>query len=275
MAGAVTMQLKVYQRDNRKRDARRWRRMIARAGYGAGAVLLAIALYQFSGPLWTAVFSLRDFVVANPYFSVREIQVRGVDKVGGDQVVAMAGLRRGMSIWSIELGDIEQKIRRHAWVRRVSARREFPRRVIIDVEERTPKAIVALRKLYYVDADGFVFKEVEAGESVQFPLLTGLPAEQIAAPDAPTRKRISEAIRLSEMMVQRSHSLSEIHFAKPNRLVVYTTQYPIALHMGWGNWAEKLSRMERLLELWKGNEERLASLDMSFRDQVVARLRNR
>jgi hypothetical protein len=75
------------------------------------------------------------------------------------------------------------------------------------------------------------------------------------------------------MMVQRSHSLSEIHFAKPNRLVVYTTAYPIALHMGWGNWSEKLSRMERLLELWKGNEERLASLDMSFRDQVVARLR--
>ncbi len=43
--------------------------------------------------------------------------------------------------------------------------------------------------------------------------------------------------------------------------------------MGWGNWADKLTRMERLLTLWKGNEERLASLDMSFRDQVVARLR--
>ena len=34
-----------------------------------------------------------------------------------------------------------------------------------------------------------------------------------------------------------------------------------------------LERMDRLLSLWKGNEERLASLDMSFRDQVVARLR--
>jgi hypothetical protein len=55
MAGAVTMQLKVYHRDNRKRDARRWRRMMARVGYGAGAVLLAVAFYQFSGPVWTAV----------------------------------------------------------------------------------------------------------------------------------------------------------------------------------------------------------------------------
>ena len=76
------------------------------------------------------------------------------------------------------------------------------------------------------------------------------------------------------MMVQRSHSLSEIHFAKPDRLVVYTTAYPIALHMGWGNWEEKPFRMERLLELWKGNEEALGVFGHgAFRDQVVARLR--
>jgi cell division protein FtsQ len=267
------MQLKVYHRDNRKRDEQRWRRWLARAGYGVVLVLLALVVYQISGPLKMAASSLHDFVVESPYFSVREIQVRGVDKVSGDEVVAMAGLRRGMSVWSIDLENIEKKISRHPWVRRVSARREFPRRVIIDVEERMPKAIVALRKLYYVDADGVVFKEVGPGENVKFPLLTGLRAEQFAAPDPATRRRIQDAIRLSEMMVQRSHSLSEIHFAKPNRLVVYTTAYPIALHMGWGNWSEKLSRMERLLELWKGNEERLASLDMSFRDQVVARLR--
>lgn len=267
------MQLKVYHRDNRKRGERRWRRLLFRGVCASGALLLGLALYRFHEPLRTTASSLGEFVVENPYFSVREIQVRGAERVGGDEVVAMAGLRRGMSIWRIDLGEIEKKIRRHAWVRRVSARREFPRRVIIDVEERRPKAIVALRKLYYVDGDGIVFKEVAPGESVQFPLLTGLSAEQITAPDAATRRRIREAIHLSEMMVQRSHSLSEIHFAKPNRLIVYTTAHPIALHMGWGNWPEKLSRLERLLELWKGNEDRLASLDMSFRDQVVARLR--
>ena len=267
------MQLKVYRRDNRKKDQRRGRRLLLRASAGLGFILLALVVYYLNGPMTIAAVSLRDFVLESPYFSVGEIQVRGADKVRGDEVVAMAGLRRGMSIWSIDLANIEKKIGRHPWVRRVFVRREFPRRVIIDVEERTPKAIVALRELYYVDADGVVFKEVGPGENVKFPLLTGLRAEQFTAPDPATRRRIQDAIRLSELMVQRSHSLSEIHFAKPDRLVVYTTEYPIALHMGWGNWGEKLARMERLLALWKGNEERLASLDVSFRDQVVARLR--
>jgi cell division septal protein FtsQ len=238
-----------------------------------GLVLLVVVLYRLSGPLAIVAVSLREFVLESPYFSVREIQVRGGDKVSGNEVVAMAGLRRGMSIWSIDLPSIERKVAKHPWVRRVSVRREFPRRIVIDVEERTPKAIVALRKLYYVDSDGAVFKEVGAGEDVKFPLLTGLRSEQLTAPDPSTRRRIQDALRLSEMMVQRSHSLSEIHFANSDRLVVYTTEYPIALHMGWGNWGEKLNRMERLLALWQGNEERLGSLDMSFRDQVVARLR--
>jgi cell division protein FtsQ len=267
------MQLKVYRRDNRKKDKRRWRRALIRAGAVLGAVLLGFVAYWASGPAAIAAGSLREFVLESSYFSVREIQVRGAEKVRGDEVIAMAGLRRGMSIWSIDLAAIEKKIGRHPWVRRVFVRREFPRRVIIDVEERAPKAIVALRKLYYVDAEGVVFKEVGPGENIKFPLLTGLQPEQITTPDPATRKRIQDALRLGEMMVQRSHSLSEIHFAKPDRLVVYTTAYPVALHMGWGNWAEKLSKMERLLTLWKGNEERLASLDMSFRDQVLARLR--
>ncbi|HEX9263171.1 MAG TPA: FtsQ-type POTRA domain-containing protein [Candidatus Binatia bacterium] len=267
------MQLKVYRRDNRKKDERRWHRYLFRLSAVVGSVILAVVVYRLSGPLGVAATSLYDFVLENPYFSVREIQVRGGDKVSGNEIVAIAGLRQGTSIWKIDLAAIENKIARHPWVRRVLARREFPRRIIIDVEERVPKAIVAIRKLYYVDADGVVFKEVSPGENVKYPLLTGLRAEELTTSDFSVRRRIQDAIRLAELMAQRSHSLSEIHFDAPDRLVVYTTDFPLTLRMGWGDWEAKLGRLDRLMSLWKGNEERLASLDMSFRDQIVARLR--
>jgi cell division protein FtsQ len=267
------MQLRVYRRDNRKTEERPWRRRMVRYGGFVGLIILAAVGYRLSGPIVLAAASLRDFVLENQYFSVREIQVRGADKVSGNEIVTIAGLRQGMSIWRVELDHIEKKIARHPWVRRVLVRREFPSRIIIDVEERTPKAIVALRKLYYVDSDGAVFKEVAPGENVKFPLVTGLRAEDVMAADPAVRRRIRDAMRLAELMAQRSHSLSEIHFDALDRLVVYTTSYPVALHMGWGDWDEKLDRMERLLTLWKGHEERLASLDMSFRNQVVARVR--
>jgi cell division protein FtsQ len=132
---------------------------------------------------------------------------------------------------------------------------------------------VATGKLYYVDSDGVVFKEVGPGESVQFPLLTGLRPEELGTRDPAIRRKIQDAVRLGDLMAQDSHTLSEIHFEATGRLVLYTTAFPVALHMGWGDWEDKLRRVDRVLKLWQGHEERLAVLDASFADQVVARLR--
>jgi cell division protein FtsQ len=267
------MQLKVYRKDNRRKDLGRWRRWLMRLSIAAAVGACAWAFYRLSGPMLIAAASLRDFIVENPYFSVREIRVRGGEKVNGNAIVAVTGLRQGMNIWKIDPAQIERKVANHPWVRRVLVHREFPRRITIDVEERVPRAIVALRKLYYVDTDGVIFKELDASDEVNFPMLTGLSAEQLTASDPIMRKRIQEAMRLGELMAQRSYSLSEIRFEAPDRLVVYTTRHTVALRMGWGDWDDKLERLERLLSLWQGNEARLASLDMSFRDRVVARLR--
>jgi cell division septal protein FtsQ len=127
------MQLKVYRKDNRKRDQQRWRRWMMRAGILAGLAVATLVLYRLSGPLVIAVASTRDFIIDNPYFSVREIQVRGGDKVSGNEIVTIAGLKQGMNIWKVDPAAIEQKVVKHPWVRRVLVRREFPRRIVIDV----------------------------------------------------------------------------------------------------------------------------------------------
>ena len=267
------MQLAVYRRDNRKRSLRHGRGRLWLAAAVALLCVCAVPLYRWGGQLKARAASARAFVLDSPYFDVREIQVRGGNKVGGSEIVAMAGLRHGMNLWKIQPTTIEKKIAKHPWVRRVLVRREFPRRVIIEVEERIPKAIVVMGRLYYVDSDGIVFKEVGEGENVEFPLLTGLRPEELAATNPAIRSRIQDAIRLGELMAKDSHALSEIHFESSDRMVLYTTDFPVALRMGSGNWEEKLQRLDRVLGLWKGHENRLASLDVSFRDQVVARLR--
>jgi cell division protein FtsQ len=269
------MQLKVHRKDNRKRDQQRGRRRWLVAGAVVVSLLTAALLYRLSGPIVIAMRSTRDFIVDNSYFAVRQIEVHGGDKVGGGEIVAVAGLRQGMNIWNIDPIAIEQKIAKHPWVRRVLVRRDFPRRVVIDVEERTPKAIVGVGKLYYIDADGVVFKEVDSGEDIKYPMLTGIYAEALLRGDPAARNRIRDAVRLSDLMAQRAHMLSEIHFEASDRLVVYPTKFAVAWRLGWGDWEEKIARLDRLLELWKGNEMRLASLDMSFRDQVVARVRGK
>ena len=133
------MQLKVYRKDNRKRDGRRWRRLSMRVGVFVVAVAGAAMLYRFSEPLLIAIASTRAFIVDNAYFSVREIQVRGSDKVSGNEIVAITGLKRGMNIWQVDPVAIEKKVAKHPWVRRVLVRREFPRRIVRSEERRVGK----------------------------------------------------------------------------------------------------------------------------------------
>src|SRR5687767_15921812 len=109
------MHLKVYRRDNRKKDEGRWRRAFLRASGVLGVVLLGLVAYRVSGPVTIAVISLREFILDSPYFSVREIQVCRADRASGQEAVAMAGLRRRMSISSIDLTAIQRKISRHDW----------------------------------------------------------------------------------------------------------------------------------------------------------------
>jgi cell division protein FtsQ len=239
-----------------------------------GVALASMLLYVDWERAIQIASQMCDGVVDNEIFSVREIKVKGGEKVGGSEIVAMAGLSHGMSIWRVDPTEIESKVGSHPWVGRVLVRREFPRRVVIEVEERQAKAVAALGKLYYVDRDGFIFKAVEEGERTDLPLLTGLKQDDLRTPTSfATRQRIQEALGLNDLMGKDAFALSEIHFLPQEGLVVYPVGRRVALSMGAGNWEDKIKRLERVLALWKGNEDRLAVLDLSFRNQVVARMR--
>jgi len=274
MVSDAPMQLMVYAKTNRRRPTGGWRRWIYTAAAAAGICLIATALFRWGGEIRGGVHAARAFVLESPYFAVREIQVRGGDRVRGGHLVAMAGLKHGMTIWNIDPTAIEKKLAKNPWVRRILVRREFPRRVLIQIEERVPKAILAMGKLYYVDADGVIFTEVAEGETLGLPMITGFRPEQLSARDPTLRRRLKEALRLGELMAHDEHKLSEIHFSAPERVVLYTTAYPTALHMGWGDWDNKVGRVKRIFSLWKGHEERLASMDLSFGGQAVLRIRN-
>ncbi len=266
--------MKIFLHRENKKSAKQSGRRRLRL-WSAVLVLLCFLVFLYVDRVQVAQVTVRvrDFFLYHPYFSVQEIQVRGGEKIGGSEIVAMAGLTHGMSIWKIDSEGIEGKVGRHPWVKHVLVRREFPHRVVIEVEERSPKAVVIMGKLYYVDAEGFVFKEVGEGERADFPLLTGLRQAELAARAYSARQKIQEALRLADLMSRSSLPLSEIHFNSGGGIVLYPMAYSIALHFGWGDWDEKIKRLQRILEVWNGRENRLATLDLRFRDQVVAQLK--
>ncbi|MEE9569923.1 MAG: FtsQ-type POTRA domain-containing protein [Candidatus Binatia bacterium] len=272
----TTSKRQVTMRGRHKADGRK-RRGLVRLVWSIAAVLFTSTLFFYVD--WHQVSriagQLRDYLLQHSYFSVQEIRVIGGRRVGGSEIVAMTRLRRGMKIWKIDSKGIEAKVSRHPWVRRVIVRREFPRRVVIQIEEWVAKGIVVFGELYYVNAEGFIFKKITEGETVNYPLITGLRRADIESHVYSDRQRIAKALRLSDLFGENSITISEFHFDSHRGVVVYPVSYPVALHMDWGEWPEKVRRLKRVLSMWRGKVGRLAWVDLSFSGQVVVRLREK
>lgn len=278
-------------------DPRAWFRRFGRrrAGLAAGAAAacaLALAawlypeaftgVYRQSRVVLEASAAIRDtardiseFVLTHPHFTVREVKVLGAARVKGEDIVVMSGLGPYTGIWSTDPVELGRKVERHPWVKRALVRRELPARLTITVEEWKPGGIVALDRLYYVAEDGVIFKALDEEDSVDLPFVTGLRAAGLA-PEAPdTRKKLSQVLELARTVERTGLDLSEIRFRSGGVVVLYPVSYAVPFHMGWGDWDDKLRRLQWFLREFREQGARFRAVDLSFKGQVVARPRKR
>lgn len=261
------------------------------AGVALGALMLLGGLYHGTSSevlrqAWWALETVAEgvrvavretssFVLTHPYFAVREVKVVGAEKLKGADIVVMSGLGPHTRIWSIDPTEVEERVRQHPWVKTVLIRRELPARLVITIKEWSPEAIVALDKLYYVADDGVIFKALDEEDSVDFPFITGLRAAELPPEEPGTREKLSQAVAFGKTVERTMLGLSEIRFRPGGGIVLYPVSYSVPFHVGWGDWDEKLDRLQWFLREFRGQGARFRAVDLSFRGQVVARPRGR
>lgn len=78
----------------------------------------------------------------SPLLDVDRIRVEGASRVDPAEVLAAAGLRRGMAMTDVAERAAAARVRRVPWVAAASVRRDWPGTVVIAVRERVPVATV-------------------------------------------------------------------------------------------------------------------------------------
>src|SRR5690606_36572177 len=108
------------------------------------------------------------------YFHVDTLRVEGEKRVSREEILALSDIASGTSIFDLNLEMIGRKIAGDPWIATAEVERSFPREVVIRVTERRPRAVINLGYLYYVDAGGEIFKVLEAIDSLDYPVITGI-----------------------------------------------------------------------------------------------------
>lgn len=229
-------------------------------------MVLAAGVY---GPLLVAA------VADHPYFTVTEIVVTPTQHVRAGALLESADLRAGISLWRVDPATLVTQLESQPWIRRARVRREFPRRLIVELTEREPAAILFLDQLYYVDSTGLAFVRVGDRDPLDFPFVTGVEAAIVADEHPFARHAIRQALRLLQLMKAAGlpFRVSEVHIEREHGITVFPIEPRVALTFGWNGFGTKLTRLTRVLQDFRGREGQIREVDLTMGTAAVVRLR--
>ena len=203
----------------------------------------AVALFSIIFVMTAALIYGYSFAVSSPYFRIKGTIIRGCKELTEKEVMALAAVKPSQTIFSVNLKAMARRISSHSWVKSVAVGREFPNRLVVEVQERTVLALCKMDKDFYLlDTDGAFFKKLDAGDDVDIPVLTGYSREgKMNAELLQKTVGLLKHLTLSKSF-PTINSVSEINLSEVTGLSLITDN-GFCLKLGFDNYENKLHRL--------------------------------
>jgi cell division protein FtsQ len=216
-------------------------------------------------------------VLHSAYFTLQQVDVMGNRHLSRAEVVEASEVERGTNLLTVDLGDIAGRLKRHPWVRSSSVYRRFPGRLMIEIEERIPRAVVAVEKLYYVDQQSEIFTRLLPGDPVDLPLFTGVKPEDLQAHGPEVRDLIRSGLNFLDVLEKsgadlQTAEIAEVRLDLDDGLSLYTSAGRIIV-LGKGDFENKIQRYGRLKKFLvrTGDWATARVINLDFEDRAIVR----
>ena len=187
-----------------------------------------------------------NLVLTSPWFRLEKTTVRGCANTTEQDLLLVSGVKPATNILALNVDGIARKIKTNPWVEEVSVVRELPNRLIIEIQERKPIALVKREdSLYFMDGQGVIFKKFE-GEEANLPVLTGCAENGKEDPVL-----VSKSIELINLLSASNSfpqikNVSEIHGEEDLGFDIFLDS-GLCLKVGFGDYESKLKRLKPVL----------------------------
>jgi POTRA domain-containing FtsQ-type protein/cell division protein FtsQ len=224
--------------------------------------LVAGALALLAGGGWLGY----RWVLHSSRFALRDVVVTGNTHVTRDEILRRARLAPGVNLFRLSLADVETRIATNPWIRRVSASRSLPDKVLIAVSERAAAAQVMVDGgVYLADADGRLFKRaaVDAGEGEGVVVVSGLDRRQFGVDPDAAAALVRRALEIAAAWGTGDDrpAIGEVHLDREG-ITLYTLAGAIAVLIGRPASSSELSDVTKRFDaVWSAlsPEERAAA----------------
>jgi cell division protein FtsQ len=227
-------------------------------------------------------WGLRRYLHKSPRFAVTSVVVDGVKRLSPQRVSRAAGIAAGNNIFDIDEESAAAKVRVDPWVESAKVQKALPSTVHIRVVERDPRLAANIDgKLFLVDGRGLPFKEAEPGDPVDFPIVTGLRAEELARDGESTSRKLRTALELladlDEERVAERFPVQEVHIDDLGQLTAIVGAEALSLVFGEPPFRAKVQKAARIFAELRTRQAKAEVLFLDNRahpERVVVRMRN-
>ena len=228
------------------------------------SVLTASLIYAF------------NFIISIPYFQAREITIRGCKELTEKEILALAAIKPSLNILVVDVEEAGRRIKTNPWVKDVSVGRELPDRIVIEVRERTPVALLKKDAAFYLmDMEGVTFKKLEMGDDIDLPIMTGFHSG-----GKTDRPLLEKSLGLLQYLTKTQDfpnikMISEIHGNERLGISIFTNN-GLCLSLGFDNYENKFKRLPMIMaDLDKRNQKsEFMQIDLTDPVKVTVQQRN-
>jgi len=252
----------------KKRKPINWRPILTWLSRGGCVVVICGAL-GFGG------WRLYGLVSRTTLLRLEMIEVTPLKRVSRDEIITIAGVRPGDSMFRLKLGRVVAQLSKNPWIEQVQVRRYFPHTISITLTERTPQAVANVGTLYYLDEKGVLFKSLVDGDRLDYPLITGVSEEDLGKDPSGSKEALQTALQLIDSLkaggVFGLEDVSEIHYDKGYGFTLFTVQGGVPVKLGNGAFPEKLERFAGIYRELKPQMQALDYIDLDYGDKIIVK----
>jgi len=237
---------------------------------GAIGILFSIAALCF---LFIFAYS---YLVSSRYFEIKEISIRGLKELTEKDILMLAEIKPRQNLLAVNTDELVRRISANNWVKKIYAGKELPNRLVLEVRERIPAALIKRGgDFYLIDGEGFIFKKLSKNDEVDLPILTGIYCNE-----KKKDKLLSSALNLLKDLSSSSNynylgTISEVHIDKVFGLSLLTSA-GFHLKLGIDDYQNKLNKLSVVVaDLEKrGLKTGYISVDLCDAEKVTIQRKN-
>lgn len=238
-------------------------------------VRVATAVVVFS-LVFLVCFELYGFIGKTTFLRLEKIEITGLKKLTRDEILAAASVKLNDDLLGLRLTRMGEQLTKNPWIASVRVRRTFPHTLFIDVQERQPIGVVSMGYLYYLDSRGDIFKPLQEGDSLDFPVITGLAEDDLIRDPSGTRETLKGILAILQQL-QKNRSgisladISELHYDKGFGYTLFTMNRGLPVRLGMEGFGEKLDRLAKVYAQLEPQIPMIEYIDLDYNDRIIVK----